>query len=641
MNDRDRSLGLGSKINRRDFIGGVGVALSGSLLACPWAETEQPGGSPVPDVAPRHSSAIDPPRRTGMRGNHPGSFEVAHGMRDGENWPDTGDHQTGESYDLVVVGGGLSGLSTAWFYRQERPNARILIIDNHDDFGGHAKRNEFWHEGRMLLSHGGTINISDFGEYGTHAQRLMKSLGVDVSRYKDFEDYTLYPSLGAREAFFFDRETFGQDRLVISEGDSSWRKFFSQAPFSTTAQQELAALFESDKDYLASMDLEEKRRYLRSISYKDFLIDTVGVTPEATQFFGNAGYWGIGIDALSAWAAVSSEYPGTTGLGFGEEYEEWERTYFQFPDGNASIARLLVRSLIPGVAPGDSMEDIVTAPFDYSRLDTGETHTRIRLESTVIQVRHLGSPDTAKEVEIRYVRDGQSERVRANHVVLACYNSVIPYICEEFPNSQKKALAQSLKAPLVYTNVLIRNWKAFQKLGAKYIRCPGSYFESINLNRAISMGDYSFPSSPDDPTVVRLFRIPTFPGLSAQDQWKAGRYELLSTPFETFEREIRQQMGRILAPGGFDPTRDIEAITVNRWPHGYAYGQDPETGEIAYVLDELPPERSPWLHGRKTFGRIAVANSDAAANAMTEAAIGEGHRAVSELLSLTPLHSRG
>jgi len=532
----------------------------------------------------------------------------------------------------------LSGLSAAWFYQQAHPDARILILDNHDDFGGHAKRNEFWSDGRMLLSHGGTINISDFNEYGEHAQTLLKALGVDVYRFPQLENSELYRSLDMRDAYFFDRETFGQDRLVLGRGDSSPKTFFSQTPLPSSTQEELVSLFESDTDYLASMSPDQKRRYLRNSSYKDFLIHDVGMQPESTRFFGSAGYWGIGIDALSAWAAVNSGYPGTEGLGFSDD--EWERTYFQFPDGNASIARLLVRSLIPDIAPGGNMEDIVTAPFDYGRLDKKNAAVRIRLESTAIEVGHLGPPDTAQEVEVRYVREGRAERARGNHVVLACYNSVIPYICQELPSPQKKALSQSLKAPLVYTNVLIRNWKAFHELGVRNIRCPGGYFESISLNRAISMGDYSFPSSPNDPTVVRLFRIPVSPGLSAQEQWKAGRYELLSTSFETFEREIRQQMGRVLSPGGFDPDRDIEAITVNRWPHGYAYGQDPETGEIAYVLDELPPERSPWLVARKTFGRIAVANSDAAANAMTESAIGEAHRAVADLLSSAPQPSR-
>jgi spermidine dehydrogenase len=289
--------------------------------------------------------------------------------------------------------------------------------------------------------------------------------------------------------------------------------------------------------------------------------------------------------------------------------------------------------MIPAVAPGSTMEDVVAVRFDYGQLDHADAPVRIRLESTVVGVRHLGDPQTAQQVEITFVRDGSARRVRAARSILACYNSAIPYLCEELPQAQKLALSQSLKAPLVYTSVLIRNWSAFAKLGVNNVHCPGCYFGSFALSDPINIGDYQHAKSPADPTIVSMYRTPLAPGLTAQQQWSAGRRDLLSTTFETFERNIRDQLGRILSPGGFDPARDIEAITVNRWPHGYAYGQDPETGEIAYVLDEVPPERAPWRIARRPFGRIAIANSDAEANAMSEGAIGQAHRAVMDLVS--------
>jgi spermidine dehydrogenase len=417
----------------------------------------------------------------------------------------------------------------------------------------------------------------------------------------------------------------------VDDGETTRQEFLARTPLSEAACKEIARLYETQVDPLPHLSRSEKRDYLRGITYRDFLADVVGIGPEALRFLNDAGYWAIGIDGLSAWGAATDGEAGTEGLGFGGD--DGERAYFQFPDGNASIARLLVRSLIPGVAPGSGMEDIVTARFDYGQLDRAGSPVRIRLDSMAVRVRHRGAPGTAEEVEVTYVRSGRAQRVRAGRVVLACYHSVIPYLCEELPDLQKQALSRSLKAPLVYTNVLLRNWKAFEKLGVEDVRCPGSYFEDVYMNRPISIGDYRYATSPEDPTVVRLFRVPLAPGLSPQEQWKAGRHELLSTPFETFERKIRDQLQRILSPGGFDAARDIAAITVNRWPHGYAYGQDLETGEVAFVLDEVPPERSSWLVGRKRFGRIAIANSDAAAMAMTEGAIGEAHRAVMELIS--------
>jgi spermidine dehydrogenase len=570
-----------------------------------------------------------PPIRTGLRGSHAGSFEVAHQLRNGRRWEDVED--TDESYDLVVVGAGISGLSAAWFYREANPDARILVLDNHDDFGGHAKRNEFWHEDTMLLSHGGTINIEDFNQYGEAAKRMMGSLGIEPSRYAEFMDQELHNSLGLQRGIFFDRETFGTDRLVAGPGKPSWSEFLAKTPLSESAREDLARLYEPHADYLAGLSRDEKRDRLRHMSYQDFLVDLLGIKPESLAMLQEDTYWAIGIDALSAWAAAVEGKPGMEGLGLGVDRESRASEYFRFPDGNSSIARLIVRSLIPAVAPGKGMEDIVTARFDYDRLDQAASPARIRLESTVVDVRHRGDPETAEEVEITYVKDGRAQRVRAGRTVLACYNMAIPYLCEELPEEQKQALSQSLKAPLVYTSVLIRNWHSFVKLGVNNVKCPGSYFSSIALTPPMSIGDYHHAKSPDEANILHMIRIPLSPGLSAQEQWKAGRLDLLTTTIETFERNIRDQLGRILSPGGFDPARDIEAITVNRWPHGYAYGQNPETGEIAYQIDEVAPEKAPWIAGRQPFGRISIANSDAAADAMSEGAIGEAHRAVMDL----------
>jgi spermidine dehydrogenase len=619
-----REPGIDRLISRRDFINGMSVALSGSLVSCSWSETE----SPVDPSLLQNSDAAYPPIRTGLRGSHPGSFEIAHQLTQGKRWESQDVEDTHERYDLVVVGGGISGLSAAWFFREARPNARILILDNHDDFGGHAKRNEFWHGEQMVLSHGGTINIEDFHRYGEPAQRMIRSLGIDPERYSEFIDQDLHNEL--RSGVFFAKETFGTDRLVPGTGEPSWDEFLEKTPLSDSAREDIARLHETEVDYLAGLSLDEKRDRLRNMSYHEFLTDLVGVRPESLAILQQDSYWAIGFDALSAWTATGDGEPGTRGLGF--PAESGEPLYFHFPDGNASIARSLVRSLIPSIAPGAGMENIVSARFDYRRLDERDSPTRIRLESTVVGVRHMGQPETAEEVEITYVRDGRAYRVRAGQTILACYHSVIPFLCDEFPQDQQQALSQSLKAPLVYTSVLIRNWHAFEKLGVKNVHCPGCYFGSVRLSTPVSIGEYQPATSADQPTIVNLYRTPLSPGLTAQEQWEAGRHDLLTTTFETFELNIRDQLTRILAAGGFDSVMDIEAITVNRWPHGYAYGQDPETGEVAFMLDEVPMERAPWILARRPLGRISIANSDAAANAMSEAAIGQAHRAVTELI---------
>ncbi len=631
----DRDLGMNRPITRRDFVGGVAAAIGGSA-AWRWSEA----GAPAASYQQRqvHADAY-PPIRTGMRGSHEGSFEVAHRLRDGVRWdcPEV----TGEHYDLIVVGGGLSGLAAAWFFREAVPTARILILDNHDDFGGHAKRNEFWHGDRMLLSHGGTENIQDLNRYSKAGRRLIGALGIDVERYPEFHDDQLYRSLGLRRSVFFDRETFGTDRVVVGEGHPSWREFLARTPLSDKAREDIARLYESDVDYLEDLSPKDKVEFLQRTSYEKFLLETVKIGPEAVSFVERSATWAIGLDAISAWVATDSGWAGTGGLGLGDHGSNGavpseEALYFQFPDGNASVARLLVRSLVPDVAPGSTMEDVVAARFDYSALDAGDSPVRIRLDSTAVNVRHRGDPNSADEVEVTYVRGDRAYRVRGGQCVLACYNAVIPHICDELPAAQKEALSHAVKAPLIYTNVLIRNWSAFAGLGIRRARCPGSYFESVNLTEPLTIGDYRHARTPDEPIVVRLFRAPLDPrtrGLPAPEQWRAARAELLNTTFETFEYKIRDQLRRILSAGGFDPARDIEAITVNRWPHGYAYGHDPETGRMAWMLDELPPERSPWLAARKPFGRLAIANSDAVADAMTEGAFRAAHLAIEALVT--------
>jgi spermidine dehydrogenase len=288
---------------------------------------------------------------------------------------------------------------------------------------------------------------------------------------------------------------------------------------------------------------------------------------------------------------------------------------------------MLVRSLIPGSASGSTAEDIVTVKMDYSRLDSADSPIRMRLNSTAVQVRHLGDAGSAKQVEVVYGREQKAYSVRGKGAVLACWNMVIPYLCPELPAEQKEALHYGVKVPLVYTVVALRNWTAFHKLGVRGVSCPGMYHSSIGLDQAVNIGNYRSPQSPDEPMLVRMLRTPCQPGLSARDQQRAGHYELLATPFDKFERNIRDQLARVMGAGGFDPARDIEAITVNRWPHGYAYEYNP-------LWDpDWPEGKRPCDMARRRHGRITIANSDAAAAAYTDQAIDQGYRAVQELFS--------
>jgi spermidine dehydrogenase len=619
---KDRELGMDRAIDRRDFLNGMGVAVTAAtgLLGSSWLEAVG-----LPPYQPEAGADYYPPALTGMRGSHAGSFEAAHQLREGA-WPDEG-RDTGETYDLVVVGGGISGLAAAYFYRRATgPDARILVLDNHDDFGGHAKRNEFSHSDRLLIGYGGTQSIDTPSRYSAEAMRLLEEIGIEVDRFYDYFDRKLYRSLGLSRSVFFDKETFGSDRLVTGEGERPWKDFFGDTPLSERGKADLVRLYEEKKDYLPGLTKEEKIAKLRKTSYQDFLLNMVGLSEDVLPYFKSRthGFWTLGIEAIPALYLLQFGFPGGDGLGVKEEGPRRPDPYiFHFPDGNASVARLLVRSLVPDAIPGGTMEDVVTTRCDYSRLDRADAKVKVRLNSTAVLVRHRG--DDA--VEVTYARGGETLRVRGKRVVLACYNSMIPYICPELPQAQKEALAWSVKAPLVYTNVLIRDWTAWKKLGIQHVYLPGGYHSTASLDFPVSLGKYQFGKSPEDPTVLHLVRVPLSPGLPQKEQHRAGRYDLLSTSFETFERHIRDELGRALSGGGFDPARDIEAITVNRWPHGYACWENP------LFEPETPADQKPWVLGRKRFGRIAIANSDAGAHAYTDAAIDQAYRAVTELES--------
>jgi spermidine dehydrogenase len=642
MNDSwDRDIG------RRDFLNGIALAVGaavGPQLAAGF-ETEH--------IA---ETSLDyyPPVLTGMRGSHEGSFEVAHQVRDGTFWSQAGEPlDTGEKFDLVVVGGGISGLSAAHFFRKTAgKHARILILDNHDDFGGHAKRNEFHQTGRMLLGYGGTYAIESPAPYSAVAKGLIRELGIDVEGLQRTNDRKLYRSLGLHSAVFFDKETFGADRLVLdpkhiadseagepAEAADPWKDFMERAPLSETARRDVRAIYETKTDYLPGLSSAEKKAKLARISYTRYLTEIAKMHPEVAMYLQTRphGYFGVGIDAVSAQDAWGFGLPGFDGLklepgagpGMNRDCipnEEAEGFFLHFPDGNASIARLLVRQLIPHAIPGRSVQDVVTARASYARLDEARNPVRIRLNSTVVRVRHQGEPASARQVEVAYIKGGKLLGVRASQCVMACWNMVIPYICPELPARQREALAWEAKVPIVYTNVVLRNFDAWKKLGIGSIYAPGSYHTQLNLDMPVSLGGYHCPRKPEEPVVVHMMRTPCKPGLAARDQHRAGRIELFQTSFETFERNIRDQLTRSLGEGGFEPARDIKAITVNRWPHGYAY-------EYNSLFDEfwMQGSETPCDVARKPFGRLAIANADAGAYAYTDGAIDQAWRAVQEL----------
>lgn len=621
-----------SQITRRDFLNGAALSLGAASLA--------PRTTMAADILGDPETLYYPPVLTGLRGSHEGSYEVAHALVMGGQKPNQY-QSVDQMYDLVVVGAGISGLAAAYHYRKQAgAKAKILILDNHDDFGGHAKRNEFWSDGKMLLGFGGSINLEQYA-LSSGARGLLEEIGVDFKALSEAVDprYGLYDFTNSN-GLYLNADVFGQDQVLMGQwsgvwsGQGDYQTMISQLELATSDKEKLIELASGEKDYLVNTPESERPSLLRTTPYANFLREMVGLSEPASQLFDPflRAMFGVGGQNISISQAVMYGAPGAYLLGVPEESydaqtegEEMDFTSPVFPDGNASVARLLVRKLIPQVAPGTSMEDLVTARFDYSKLDRETSPVRIRLNSTVVNVTHNGD----KAVDVSYVAEGKAYKVRGKHCILAGYNGMVPYLCPELPDAQKENLAYSVKVPFVWVNVLLRSGQALHKNGVFDYRCPGSYFELVSHAPPVALGDYSGKTEAEEPMLLFMGHSAAARGDSAQsarDLYRIGRGKLLATSFADYEAEVRKQLTGMFGANGFDADRDIQAITVNRWSHGYAY-------EYIELYDEDWAEgQAPHELARAQFGRISIANSDSEAYAYVQAAIDAAIRAVEEQL---------
>jgi spermidine dehydrogenase len=638
---------MAARVTRRDFLNGVAIGAGGLLLQGCGSDLDPSAkvsiGAPT-KFTPPDPSAYYPPTLTGMRGSHDGSFEVAHDLAWRGEKP--AQYQAlDEHYDLVVVGAGMSGLAAAFFYRKKMgPDARILVLDNHDDFGGHAKRNEFHQDGRMMLSLGGAQNLESPSSYSKVAGGLMTDIGID----DDFvaamdintpDNMTLAGKLDADNGVAMPGPdghiTVGGNWFAVMYGGEGYEETVRALPIPPGEQDILIDFLGGKRDFLDGLSLSEKWDYVNSVSYNRFLLDRVGLDVETLPVMNAiilhlSGFSGWSLTVLEAIGNGASGIKAMGWLGkaaasVGGVFLESLLEVRMFPDGNASVARLLVQKLIPGVAPDmKGPEDVAIARFDYTALDRDEQATRLRLNSTVVGVREV----EGKRVEVDYVQQGNPLRITANHCVLACYNALIPHLCPEMPEPQKEGLRYGVKTPFVYANVLLENGRAFSELDATMFQCPYDPFQWVSTAPSMTVGGYEPPRGPDDPMVVFMMNSPmtltTSEEGSGRDQLRMGRHKIYSTPFASYEQDIREQLQSLLGKHGFNHERDIRAITVNRIPHGYSYPY------LALDDPEWEEGQAPHEIGRAQFGRISIANTDSEAIALMDAAFDAAWRAVEE-----------
>lgn len=606
-----------TEITRRDFINGTLVAAGSSML--PLAASGQSA----------LGRSYYPPALTGLRGSHPGSNEHAHSLAwSGQSdWGPT--TSLAENYDLVVIGGGISGLAAACFYRQKHgAGSKILVLDNHDDFGGHAKRNEHTIDGRMLISYGGSQTVTEPEIADKVVLDLFADVGIDLDIFKTAYDMEFFRRHDLGAVTYFNEAVFGEDKVIrhpycnyynyvegLQGAKISNEEAAREAPLSDRGREQLLRVLNGGLHVLEVPDAE-LQDYINTHSYFDYLKNTLGVDdPGVLRMARHSGLdWGsVATDIMSIAAAKSC---GALGFAPVAVYDENHPYIHHFPDGNASVARALVKYLVPDVAEGSKVEDLVLARFDYSELDQPGNPVRIRLNSTAVDVEHVGDPESASDVRVRYINDNQSYQVSAGAVVMACYNMIIPYIVKGMPEEQVAALKLQNKMPLQFTTVGLRNWRAMQELGIGLAMSPGNMHQAVLMDFPVSMGGYEFTSSPDEPCVLQLISCPYGQvGAPALEQFREARYRMLSLQFADYEEEIRGHLGGMLPAELFDFDRDVASISVNRWAHGYTYGGPGDSTKI----------------GRQPFGRITIANSDSAPGADAKTAIMMGHRAINEL----------
>ena len=632
----DKLMGMEEGITRRDFLNATLLASGGLLLS---------SASPADLLAARAAErASDDWTGYGgvgdyanSNGNTLGVMEAGHQIRDGwfESLP-ASVIDTGETYDCVVVGGGISGLAAALiFQRQAGKGKSCLVLDDHPIFGGEAKRNEFLVDGHRLMAHQGSAFFPVPYPHSFIA-RFYESIGLKTPRL-EYQKWgssepemqlSRTPYLGAAPSATYFGAKFGQPRgLWLTD---PWGKQVEKAPISAKARAELLR-FQSAGDsdtHAPEYAGDAISRRLDSITLEDYMIERHGISRETIRTFlspGEGGGYGLGPDALSGYTAYAADMLHPLDIS--------DETGTQmFPDGNGGIARLITKTLIPeAIAGNESLEDVCRNAVNFAALDRPEAAARIRLDSTAVWVKHGNAghedePAKSEFVTVAYARGGKAYRVRARSVVMAGGSWTTRHIVRDLTADRVAAYAQFYRTPCMMANVAVRNWRFLYKMGisgCQWFEGLGSYMQ---VRKLATCGADAPTIGPDSPTVLSIKVLYSYPGQSTEQQGHMGRAELISTPFRDYERQIRQQFTEMFARSGFDAARDISGIILNRWGHaylspapGFFFGKDgkPAPGE---VLRAAP------------FGRIAFANTDLSGVADHRSSIIEADRAVGQLL---------
>jgi spermidine dehydrogenase len=622
----DESLGLNTPIERRDLLNSTLLAAGSVLLGSmtPFqllAEEDWTGYGGIGDYSESNGNTYE-------------VMTAGHQIRDRVfERKAVAPLDTREQFDCVVVGGGISGMAAALFASRETgKKIRTLVIDNHPIFGGEAKRNEFNVDGQRLMIHQGSAACFPPLD-GSFLAGFYDSVGLKWSDFKyqtwsgpqpPMELQTApYPVGGKTSGFFFGPKFGQQEGMWLID---PWGKHLEGAPIAEKAKRELLQMRSTDRKPFSAHDAQPKEhgdaasRHLDSITLEQHLMEKYGLSAETIRAYLSpiaGGGSGLGADVLSAYC----DYAADVLLPW--KYSEGAQ---MFPGGNAGVARLMLKTLIPDALDGPaSMEGVCRGHVRLGTLDRPEQPVRIRTAATVISVKHEGDPEKAEWVLIDYTKGGQLHRVRARSVVMAGGSWTTKHILRDMPEVNRQAYAQFHRAPCLMANVAVRNWRFLYKLGlteCQWFEGIGNY---LTMRKVAKFGTDPATINPDTPTVINLKILFSYPGQTLQQQTVHGRGELISNPFRDYERRIREQFHMLFARSGFDSSRDIAGIILNRWGHAYL---SPQPGFFFGVDGRPGPGEVLRTH---PYGRVAFANSDLSGIMDHRMSIIEAKRAVQQL----------
>ena len=642
-------------ITRRDFVKGTLIGSGAVLLSMPapiLAEAGAGDNPAQPDTETVHPwdgyAGVGDYARA--NGNTESTTASAHLLRDNKiDGLLNGAVNTGESYDLVIIGGGFAGLSAArTFLKEAGPWQTCLILENHALPGGEAKRNEFIVDGYKITGPQGSNLTVVPGVKGDWYDELFDDLGIP--RHPEFQALEGYegdlrlsptnylPMLGIAEqaasaGYFFDKETFDLE-------ESYWDKDASQNAYANTA-------FSADE----KADLERLREgtgvnkagddwsaWLDSITYQEYLEDTLNIQPRVIKLLSItlSTTSGMGCDSISARYAMMSALPGFD-KGFGDKSlyrvppdDNEIAGIFSFPGGNDAIYRLMLKQVLPNaISGGTRFEEIHDSAYQFEHFDDPDNPVRIRLNSTSVRVAHDGDPASARSVTVYYQQDGKIYRVKAKGVVSAIGGWVNKHIIQDLPGEHEDAFGQLVHGSNMIVNVALRNWKPMAKLGvsACHFFTDNGLGGFCNIRRPLVFGDNQPPLDPEKPVVLTFYAGFTKPGLPAREQAAAIRWELMSKSYADIEATVRQQLMAMFGSLGFDDEKDIAGIIVNRWGHSYVAA----TPGFFHGNNGKPALQQVIT---RPFGRIAFGHSEHKGIQEWFGAVEHGERAARQVLEI-------